>query len=132
MKKPNNILTADDDNVSMHESSLSSKISGSEKDNNDVATAADDLPQEKNRMEEEEINFEDTHFQIPPLSINQLMRKQFKMTTGHMFFGHPCNFQSPRTLVSPMAVVYNALKEFMVQLPEEDPNFGIFRQPQQI
>jgi len=89
MKKPNNILTANDDNISMHESSLSSKISGSEKDNNDAATVADDPPQEKNCMEEEEINFEDTHFQIPP-SFNQPINEETLQDDNWPYvFGHP-------------------------------------------
>jgi len=63
--KPSNVSTTDKDNVSMHESSPSSKGSGSEevKDNDNVATTAKEDP---NHMEEEEVNFKETPFLIPP------------------------------------------------------------------
>jgi len=120
---------ADDDNVSMHGSSPSSKGSSFEetKDNDNAApTEADQDHTDRSRAVEEEIQFKDSPFQIPPL-FNQPINKETLWDDDRLYlFWVSLRFPIPKDLVNPMVAVYNALKEFVIQLAKEDPHFVVF------
>jgi len=65
---PTNVSTADEDNASMQESSPSSKGLGFEETKNEAVDADEDKHSQKSmQAEEEEIDFKENPFQIPPL-----------------------------------------------------------------
>jgi len=84
--------------------------------------------QDSNQQDEEEIDFEEENsFQIPP-SFNCPINKETLWDEDHpyIFWASLHLVPIPKDLVNPMAVVYNAIEEFVTQLAEEDPHFVVF------
>jgi len=80
----------------------------------------------ENQAAKEEIEFEENLFQIPP-SFNRSINKETLHDDDHpyMFWASLC-LPILKDLVNPMAAVFDALEEFVMQLTDEDPNFVIF------
>jgi len=124
-KNPTTVSTADEENMSMQESSPSSKGSGLE-DKNKTVDADDECSHKSARIEEEEIDFEENPFQIPP-SFNCLINEEMLCDDDHPYvFWALLQLPIPKDLVNPMAAVYDTLEEFVTTLAEEDPNFVVF------
>jgi len=123
-----NVSAKDDNNVSMWENIPSLKDSGFE----ELKHEEDDENREEwsqgktNNAEEEEIEFEENHFHIPPL-FNQPITEETLQDDNHpyVFWASLC-LPIPKDQVNPMAANFNALEEFVVQLAEEDPHFIVF------
>jgi len=119
---------ADDDNVSMHESSPSSKSSSFEdtKDNEDVDAEAEDHDTDPNHRPEEEVLFEDTPFQIPPSFSRTINEETLRDDERPYVFWASLRLPIPKDPVNPMAAVFDALEDFLTQLADEDPHFVVF------
>jgi len=98
-----------------------------EETKHDQADAHNNQSNEKSHGEdEEEIEFKGNPFQIPPL-FNQLIREETLLDNDCPYvFWVSLHLPIPKDPVNPMAVVYNALEEFVTQLAEEDPHFVIY------
>jgi len=128
-KKPlSAVTTADDDNVLMCNNSPNSKSSSNaSKENKDNEGHKDDK-QEWNELnaKEEEINFEENHFQIPPLFNWPITEETlWDDNCAYVFWASLC-LPISKDPINPMAAVYDALEEFVAQMAEEDPNFVVF------
>jgi len=121
--------TEEDDNVSMQDNSPSLK----DLDVEDSKQAMGEENKDKessnncnNWVAKEEINFEENHFQIPPL-FNQPINKETLCDDDCPYvFWALLWLPIPKDPVNPMAAVFDALKDFIMKLANEDPNFVVF------
>jgi len=80
----------------------------------------------ENQAAEEEIDFEENPFQIPP-SFNQSINEETLRDDDHPYvFWASLRLPILKDPVNPMAAVFDALEEFVTQLANEDPNFIVF------
>ncbi len=119
----------EEDNILMHDSSpTSSKDSGFEGMCTTGEDAHNDKEQEKatTPLDEEEIDFEDNPFQIPP-SFDWPITEETLCDDDqpYIVWASLC-LPIPKELASPMTAVYDALEEFVTTLAEEDPHFIIY------
>jgi len=127
---PHNVAmesTRDDDNVSMQDSP-SSKTSGFEESKQEEHSKKADNEHSSGKKDdngEEEINFEESPFQIPPSFSCNITEETLHDNDRPYVFWASLWLPVPKDLVNPMAMVYNALEEIIMQLAEEDPNFVI-------
>jgi len=122
-KKLANVDTAEDDNVSMKDNSPIAKDSSFEEEKQeDNGTAnKEDWSQDKEQLDEEEINFEEQSFQILP-SFSCPISEEPLCDDNHPYvFWKSLQLPIAKDPVNPMAAVYDALKEFVAQMAEEDP-----------
>jgi len=125
---PSTIATNEDtNNVSMQDSP-SSKTSGCEAMQGNTNNSSEGNDQNSHKSAgaiEEEIAFEED-FVIPP-SFNRLINKETLRDDDHpyVFWASLC-LPIPPNPVNLMAVVYNALEEFIITFADEDPNFVVF------
>jgi len=120
--------TGDDDNVSMQDSP-SSKTSGFEESKQeDHSNKASDKNAngKQHDDEEEEINFKESQFQIPPSFSQSITEETLHDDNWPYVFWASLSLLILKDPVNPMAAVYNALEEFIGQLVEEDPNFMVY------
>jgi len=124
-KQPQMVRTEDEDSISMKDNSpsLQNVTSNDSKHKQDKGKQADNwLPSSKHSNNEGEVDFDDQLFQIPP-SFGWLITEEtlHDDKCPYMFWAS-LHLPVPKDPGSPMAAVYNALEEFMMQLAEEDPN----------
>jgi len=123
---PKSISTTNENNALMQELIPSLKGSGFEETKNKELDVNDEWLQKSMWAEEEEIDFEENPFQIPP-SFNQLINEEMLWDNDHPYvFWASLKLLIPKDPVNPMAAVYNALEEFVTTLAEEDPDFVVF------
>jgi len=122
------VNTGNDNNVLMQDSP-SSKNSGFDESKQESNKDIDDknqLQKRHNANEEEEIDFEENPFQIPP-SFNQSIMEETLHNDDQLYvFWASLHLPIPKDLANSMAAVYDALEEFVTQFAEEDPHFIIF------
>jgi len=81
---------------------------------------------QQNMMEDEQINFKDTPFQIPPSFSRSIMEETLWDDDHPYVFWVSLQLPIPLNPTNPMAAVYDALKDFVAHMAEEDPQFVIF------
>jgi len=109
----------------MHNNSLSSKALESEESK---PTSNDNNEDEHSDHQtvEEEIDFKESQFQIPP-SFSRLIMEETLSNNDHPYiFWALLQLPIPKDPINPMATVFEALEEFVMTLVEEDPNFVVF------
>jgi len=122
---PSKVATEDEDNASMRDNSPSSKASESET-SKPTSNDQDDDAQRDRRAEEEEIDFEESQFQIPPSFSRPITEETLRDSDHPYVFWASLRLPIPKNPVNPMAAVFDALEEFVTTLAEEDPCFVVF------
>jgi len=112
----------------MRDNSPSSKNSDAEDSTKvtGVKTNNDDSPNtHENQAAEEEIEFKENLFHIPP-SFNRSINEETLRDDDHPYMFWASLLPIPKDPINPMAAVFDALEEFVMQLADEDPNFVVF------
>ncbi len=124
---PAAVQMTNDDNISMKDSSLSSKNSadsnagqGNTQQNKDLS------PHSKTSDANAESGFDENPFQIPP-SFGRPITEETLCDADHPYvFWASLRLPIAKDPANPMAAVFNALKEFVSQFADEDSNFVVF------
>ncbi len=119
----------ENDNESMHDASpTSSKDSDFEGKHTADDEAHDTEAQGESNPppDEEEINFEESTFQIPPSFSRPITEETLRDSDHPYVFWATLRLPIPVTPVNPMAAVFDALEEFVTTMAEEDSHFVVF------
>jgi len=125
---PAAVNTDDDDNVSMKDTSPSSK-NFLDKVNFEHADGKQDgnhLPSSKHSNAEDGGGFDNQPFLIPPSFGWPILEETLHNEACPYGFGASLHLPTPQNPVNLMAAVFDTLEEFVTQLADEDPNFVVY------
>ncbi len=121
---PAAVQTTDDDNVSMKDSSPSSKTSSDS--NVGQGGSKDQSPRSKTSDVDGDGGFDENPFQIPPSFGRPITEETLRDEEHPYVFWASLRLPIAKDPANPMAAVFDALEEFVSQFADEDPNFVIF------
>jgi len=121
------VQTIDDDNISMKDSSPSSKNSADSNDGQgDAQQNKDPPPRSKTSDADARSGFDENPFQIPPSFGRPITEETLRDTDHPYVFWASLRLPIAKDPANPMAAVFDALEEFVSQFANEDPNFVVF------
>jgi len=124
---PPAVQTTDDDNISMKDSSPSSKNSADTTVRQDGTQQHEDMsPRSKTSEADVDNRFDENHFQIPPSFGRPITEETLRDADHPYIFWASLRLPIAKDPANPMAAVYDALEEFVSQFADEDPNFVVF------